>query len=227
MNPTTKFDQKSLVQPEYSIQKPATSRNVSEQIRSITVRQIELIGLKMSEQVVKRLGPIARESIVRQVAEKKGAFQNEMMHILMLQNQMLRQSVAESGEEKFLSDKEKGFFLQAALNHFKERITASFSMPQDFLDSQLAFKLSEYEPMGILKEVASNVKIALSLVDVPCRYYISLKLDQELTQKKADLVFTIIEESEDVEFSKISFTITDLEKSWSDNLHKYFVSKIE
>ena len=100
----------------------------------------------------------------------------------------------------------------------REKIRQSFSTPADFLEQGMRLELTDYHPVGILAESAEEIGLKITLLDVPPRYEIEMKLDQELTRERGKLVFTLIQTSGGVELSKESFTIQELEKAHREAL---------
>ena len=100
----------------------------------------------------------------------------------------------------------------------QKSITQSFSIPGSFLEKGLSFRLSEYEPVEILKTIAEELGIIITIVDVPVRYYIDVKLDEKLTQEKSEIVFSLVETSDTVEFSTKTFSVEELRKQWMSDV---------
>ncbi len=120
----------------------------------------------------------------------------------------------ESEKTQFLSDEQAERFQEEALRPVEAAISDSFSEPDEFLEDGTRFHLSEYRPMGFLAETAEEIGLELTVLDVPPKYCVRLKLDKALTQEKSDLVFALTEESDKVEFSRKTFTISELERNF-------------
>jgi hypothetical protein len=217
MNSLT-VDHKSiaLINPNESVKQSISPENIVKKISSIDALQIELIGHKIAEKIVNNLGPVGKAKVAQKINPKQKA--SEMTMMLMIQTMMHARMDMEQGKQ-FLSEEEAFKFVMLALWPIKDKITDSFSKPDWFLEYGLYFQLSDYEPMGVLSETAEKMGLNITLNDVPSKYYIYLKLDKELTNEKSDLVFVLTEKSNNVEFSKKTFTIKELEQEFNSSLH--------
>ena len=157
---------------------------------------------------------MGKERVLNQIMQKNKTLQNEFMDTMIIQAMVRSKRCVDEENVEFLSEEDSGNFSQVALHPIKEVITKAFSIPNEFFESGLCFKLSEYEPRGVLKETAEKVGIKMTLVDVPPRYYVFLKLDEKLTKEKSELVFVLTAKSKNVEFSKKIFTISELKTDY-------------
>jgi hypothetical protein len=132
---------------------------------------------------------------------------------------MLAKRDIKKEEAPFQSDIDMARFMQIALWPVIKKITDSFSTPLSFLEDGLEFQISDNGPMGFVKETAEKFNIEITLDDIPRKYFVTLKLDENLTNytnEKSDLIFVLTEESEGIEFSKRTFTIKELEQEGRD-----------
>jgi hypothetical protein len=188
------------------LQQPLSAKEISGKISSIKAIQIELIGGEIINSVLNNLGPIGKARVAQEVMQVTGVPKGpkgKMMCLTMMNAKM----DVERGKEQFFSDKVATRFMLSALGPVKTKIIESFSTPSFFVESGLNFQISDYEPMGFVREIAEEMGIDLTLNDVPSKYYVRLELDEKLTQEKADLVFAIIQQSDGVIFSQKTFTI--------------------
>ena len=70
--------------------------------------------------------------------------------------------------------------------------------------------ISDYDPSDFISEAATKSGFELTLLDVPLKYFVELKLDKELTQQRRELVFVLSNTSDDIEISKSTFTLNEL-----------------
>lgn len=196
------------------VKPPISVRHMKLDIEKIEDLQIELIGLQIALAVEKNLGYVGKARAAQLVMQKKGSAVSAHENILFRQTMM--HAKMEMGKP-FLSNIQAAQFQLGALWPIKKAIANSFSTAEQFLESGLCFKLSDYEPMGFLKEVAEKIALELNLTHVPPKYYVYLRLDRELTQEKSDLVFVLTEESEGVEFTRKNFSLSELEQELSNS----------
>ncbi|NGX38240.1 MAG: hypothetical protein K1000chlam2_01412, partial [Chlamydiae bacterium] len=99
----------------------------------------------------------------------------------------------------------------------KYQIKEMFSFcSQSFQRDGFPLEISKYHPnitfkemaqLGVLQELAKENKLGLTPLEAPNKWKILLTLDKELTQEKAELVFSLTQTSNGIEFSKETFTI--------------------
>ena len=195
-----------------SVAKPTlSSREIVEKLSSINAEQIELIGTQIVQKVLNNLGPVRKLKVALKVSEAKGEPMNGIEQATLLLS--AKQAIS-NGKRQFLSKLDASRFVMTALWPVKSAIRESFSTPSAFLRDGLFFQLSDYEPEGFLAETAEKMGIALNFTDVPTKYCVRLKLDNELTNEKSDLVFSIIEQSHGVIFPETYFTVKELEEKF-------------
>lgn len=160
-------------------------------ISAIDAHQIELIGHHIAYRILHKLGPAAKAKIVQQVMQKRGTGANT--------------TELDSGKTQFFSNADAARFLRITLGYIQQAMTASFSTPFQFVESGLAFQLTDHQASGILEATANAMGISLTFKDVPSEYCIFFKLDEELTRENGNLVFELIECSEGVELSRLYY----------------------
>ena len=197
-----------------TVAQPLTVQDIGKKISAIDAVQIELIGSKIIEQVMNNLGTVGKARVAQQIMQKRGASSSGPMDIMMRMTMMHAKMDMEGGEAQFFSEKNAAKFLLSALWPVKEKIEKSFSRPDWFLEYGAHFQISNYEPTGFLRETSEKTGIEVTINDVPSKYYVFLKLDKELTQQKSELVFSLTQKSDGVEFAQETFTLTELMQSF-------------
>lgn len=193
--------------------------NIREKITSITAEQIELIGVKIAKALVNNLG-LGNKARIAQKTVQNSAKPVDGMRIMMMRQAVTFAKLGD-GKAQFLSDKDTAKFLAVSLELIKKDITASLSISDLFFEEGAYIELSDYEPKGVLKKTAKQIGVKITQLEVPMRYYIFLKLDLELTHEKSDLVFSLTEKSEGVEFSKKTFTLKELEEELNASIKRF------
>jgi hypothetical protein len=185
------------------LEETLSAKELCEKISKIGANQIELIGNKIAGNILDNIGTTAKARIAEQVAPSK---------------QLQNTETNDEEQEKCLSDRQMFAFLNVLAWAIKGSLTTTFSTPQNFLESGMSLDLSDNAPIGIFKETAEKIGVKLTMREIPLRYSIYLQLDSNLTQTHSKLMFSLIEQSSGVEFSKEAFTIEDLENEHQYNL---------
>jgi|GEM_PF-1731435 len=188
-----------------------SSHQMEAKIRALTAEKIELISEKMAEKIVNQLGPLKVARINAQVIKAKG--DSDELSTKLLHVKLVASHLSEYKSKPFLSDVEAVKLFGSTSQLLGASITHEFSMPQDFLKSGMHLRLSGYEPETFLNTVAQRVGISLDQTNVAANWHFDLKIDQELTQQKSDLVFLLLETSTGVEISRQVFTVEELEEA--------------
>jgi len=200
-------------------EQPQPIQEIVGKISSIDAREIGLIGAKIIEKVVNNLGPLGKACVALELL-KKGAPEsyNRLPNDIKI---MFAKRHIEPAHPLFQSDTDEAKFMLLALWPVTRKISDCFSTPLGFLRDGLVFKVSD-EPTGFIKETARQLGITITLNDIPAKYYVTLKVDTKLPEENSDLVFVLTEESEGVEFSKMTFTIKELTQ---EMLHQLMPSR--
>ena len=214
----TKKKEEEITTTTLSIESLEQKDPLCEKISSIRAGQIELIGMRIENRIFAGLDPINKARITQQVMQKKGE-KSGPEHTMMLLAMM---DVSNQESQQFFSGTiDTSKFRNTMLWSVTGAIKNTFSNPMMFLRFGERFQLSDYDPMGVLKEALNRSGIDVTLMNVPPKYDVCLKLDQELTQQKSELVFTLIKISEGIEFSRENFTIEELEQEFYSSLKKF------
>ena len=200
-----------------SIPQPLSTHEINQRISSIDASHIELIGIKMIEPLIHNLGPVGKARVALEVMKIKEVPEGPMS-VDMCITMMCAKIEIEKGRGRFFSDEKASEFMREALWPVKQKIAESFS-ESDFFKTALELQISDYNPMGFVVGAAGRIRVLLTVNDVPIKYYLILKLDEQLTQEKSDLVFSLTEKSEGVEFSKQTFTVRELEEQFVSNFN--------
>ena len=182
---------------------------VNGKLNSLTDMQMELISTQIVSRISCSLGPAGKG---RAMQQQHGAGASPAAKLMM-------QLLNKRGQQQFLSVENEMKFLGEGISVIGEEIKKAFSNPESFLRDGVLLKLSESGtagnyPIGSLQEIAAKISLTITGIDVPDQYRIRLKLDPEATQQKNNLVFSLTEESQHVELSKITFTIQELEEDF-------------
>lgn len=185
-------------------------KEILDKISKITDKTIELIGAKIVSVIPGRLGAANKNQVEFEIGSKGKGFDHPI-RIMMLRMMLTQAKAGKKNTKQLFSLDQLGQFYIKALQPIKSEIAAAFSNSSLFEEFGLYFKLSDDEPMGILAQMSKELNLDITMLDVPQKYQIHLKLDPELTKQKSDLVFAMTEESDGVEFSRTTFTIEELE----------------
>lgn len=186
------------------------SKKMEEKIRSINATQIELIGKKVVETVLNRLGPIGKYEAEQLIFEKNKNDQqlSSLSMTALAQYKILADQFI---GKKFLSEELVTKLMNDSLQHVSTGLQTSFSTPLAFIKTGLGFFLSSHDPEGFIADAAKQNGLHLNMTHIPMTYRVRLELDEPLTQQHQDLVFAIKELSDIIEFSKITFTVKSSE----------------
>lgn len=206
---------------------PASTQRVAEQpqlaineiqkkISSIDALQIEWIGREIGWGILNSLGPVNQARIAQKVAQVRSKEEGPHADMMRRLELVAARSAIDAGKGLFLSETDASQFLLAILWPMKEQIRNAFAFPENFLSRGTSFKISDYEPVGVVKEVAKKMGMQLTLLDVPLRGYFTLKLDQARTQEQSELVFSLIQQSDGVVFETQTFTLKALETKFGE-----------
>jgi hypothetical protein len=194
---------------------PMSTKEMEEKISSIQANEIEQIGVKIVEKIVNNLGPGRKAHILRQIDQIRPREKKPMPPLKgLIQSTALR-----AANRPFLTDEQTLKLMNSLLSSVKQKITQSFSTPGGFVDGGLFFQISdrreECEPETTIADFVSKgakkAGITLSEENVPTQYCVRLELDQKLTQEKQALIFAVSQQSEGVEFARMTFSLRDLE----------------
>jgi hypothetical protein len=205
---------------ELPIQQSLSSHEISEKISSIDALEIELLSRKIITRIMKNLGDTNVNRIEQKINNinlEKSPSLVSMMAALYLALEGMGGEIQlniEGRKPTFLSKKDANKFMLEALSPMQKEIANSFSTPSIFLEDGICFQISDqYEPMGFVSKAAETIGVDLTF-QIPHTYRVRLKLDEQLTQKKSDLVFSLTGESRGIEISKETFTIKKLEEEF-------------
>jgi len=198
--------QANLVQKKYS------ERKIIEKLRSITVWQIELIGIEIAEKMRSNLGPVAKAKVAIQVMN---AMNVDLNNRIMEKHLMTGRMAMQTHSLHFFSGPESLLFMKTAIEPIKAVITGSFSTPVEFLQNGKTFSVSNCGPTDFLQSIAGTMKIHLNETNTPENYSIHLSLSREVINDRSELVFCITEKSEGTVFSTTTFTAEELEKKFN------------
>lgn len=204
-------------------EKKVSSNNIEKMIASVDALQIELIGSKICEKIVNNLGTVPRARIMQQVVKEKD-FADHFSKMVFLMATHAADEDMEKGK-RFLTEDQAGSFLLYLLWPVKDLITGGFSRPHHFVKAGVTFEISDYEPTEMINKIAKKIGVEITLVQVPHKYSIYLKLDEKLTSEKSQLVFNLIGVSQGVEVSKETFTINELEEEAGKELASFLAKK--
>lgn len=184
---------------------------IEQAISALDFIKIELIGVKLAERIINRLGPVGKTEAER-LTSKKSDSSDIQATKMNLRLASLNASLQIKEKKPFLNLNERSRLITTMLWLIKLDLEKSFGWPKNFLEAGVTFRLSDYEPKGILEKISSALGITISIADVPSKYTIILKLNIEQTIKKSELVFSIIEVNQNIEISEYTFTIKELEE---------------
>ena len=200
----------NLGQINVEVLQPMSPDTITEKIRSIDATQIELIGRKIVETILKRLGPDGKyeaEQLVFEKNKKVGQFDPETLAALGYFKILADQFKGKN----FLTKEQTTLLMNEVLQPVKADLEKSFSTPSEFIKNGLGFFLSNQDPEGLIADAARKNAVNLNMNHIPLRYRVRLELDQSLTQKHRDLSFSIKELSDIVEFNNILFILKSSE----------------
>lgn len=192
-----------------------SSKMIQDKLRGIDAFAIELIAIRITTKILERLGS-SNKFEIEQGSNSDSETPDAFFHNLMVLAAMTK--VSEEEEKPFLSQEETSKFLCCASDLIKKDIQNLLSTPPRFLTEEIHWELSDYYPQGILAQTAEKIGLQLSVNDVPAKYSILFKLDENLTQLNSDLVFHLTEISDKKELSNDTFTIPDLLKEFGKEL---------
>lgn len=190
---------------------------VRRKISSIGARQIGLVGSQIVNSILDNLGPIAKARAALQTAGQRSSDDPQAEMMMKVTMSFAAEAEAEK-KPPFLSREQRSRLSWRMLQPVEAEIRQSFSIPEDFLETGLRLKLTDYKPVGILAESATKIELEITVLDVPPHYEIELKLDQELTRERGKLVFTLTQITDGAELSKKPFTLQELEKEFHEEL---------
>jgi hypothetical protein len=189
---------------------------IETKIGALTAEEIFFVSAKIAEKIVNQLGPIRTARINAQVIKEKG--QTDELITRLLHARLVSKHLSELKSKPFLSDEEAGKLCLAITRLLQIEMTREFSMPQVFLEAGVHLPLTDDEPQTMLKAAVGKVGIDLNMTNVAYQWHLDLKIDQEVTQQKSNLVFALLETSAGVEISKKLFALGELEKEFNKDL---------
>ncbi len=142
------------------------------------------------------------------------------MQAMMLRMAMVSAMAAMEKGERFLSDLQQSQLVLGMLRPLKAELAHAF-LGGWFDECGYSCSFSDYEPSRILADVANEKNIEVGILDVPPKYYVSLKVDHSQCLGKGELVFNLIEKSDGVEFNREVFTISQLGEEFQSQMDNF------
>lgn len=190
-----------------------------EKIKNITPLEIDIFGIKIVNMILDNLGPSAKKRVEEKVKQTSGASAVAPHIDEFLQQILLSYTMSREQNGMFLSELDRAKITIKLLWPIKESLQGSFKKdPYAFLECRLFFHLSDYEPMEILSFGQTGIKITRE--DIPPKYSLCLMLEETLSEEQSKLVFSLIQESDHVEFNKETFALEDLFQDFRSQLKK-------
>ncbi|CDZ79719.1 hypothetical protein BN1013_00215 [Candidatus Rubidus massiliensis] len=179
-------------------QTEVTPVHICKAVENLKAFEIQVLSTKICDTICSNLGPIAKSYIASKV--------NKQSRNILITYKLLARDAIENKKEVF-SNEEVASFLHICNKKVTEALSKVFSTPILFVEQGVSWALSEHEQLGILAETLAEMNKALTLVDIPTRYTVTLHVNLEETQKNKELTFQLIQKSEGCIFHEESFTI--------------------
>ena len=199
-----------------SVKSTASAKEICEKISCLTAEQIELLGMKIAQEIISYLGPIGNAIAAAKILKKQNSegklgneesnpLTNVRKRIIMRANELIKKS----NNEAFFNDEKRARLILSLLRQIKRELETAVSLPENFMEKGLFISLSDYDPREVISNISKKTDIKISKFDIPLKY--SIKFGSYFDYKKSELVFYITHKSYNCEFSQVLFTLKELE----------------
>lgn len=170
--------------------------------------ELDLIAFEIGGEILKHLG--STNKLKTMDGQKEEQVYGDMTDLMMRMQALDVKRNREEGKAHFLTRKQMDTFVMKMSYLIKPIIAQSLGIVGNFLDEGMKLELSEYEPRGILAEIAKDMEITIGPSDVHNHYQVCLTVDRDKTSEEAGLVFSLKHSSHDREFASSSISLKEL-----------------